>query len=79
MRITAKDKLDRQIRRLSAATMFAITFSISLYFGLSLGQSIAWLCNPIPLSRRLLTARKGRRTKCATNTGTLCKFSHFSA
>ena len=41
MRIPAKHKLDRQIRRLSAATMFAIAFSVSLYFGLSLGQSFA--------------------------------------
>jgi predicted methyltransferase len=39
--IPAKHKLDRQIRRLAAATMFAIAVSVGLYFGLSLGQSFA--------------------------------------
>jgi predicted methyltransferase len=41
MQIPAKHKLDRQIRRLSAATMFAIAVYAGLYFGLSLGQSFA--------------------------------------
>ena len=41
MQIPAKHRLDRQIRRVSAPTMFAIAFFISLYFGLSLGQSFA--------------------------------------
>src|ERR1700731_2239792 len=39
MQLPAKHKLDRQIRRLSAATMLAIAFFASLCFGLSLGQS----------------------------------------
>jgi predicted methyltransferase len=41
MQLPAKHKLDRPIRRLSAAMMFAIAVSVSLYFGLSLGQSFA--------------------------------------
>jgi predicted methyltransferase len=41
MQIPAKHKLDQQIRRLSAATMFAIAVSVGLYFGLSRGQSLA--------------------------------------
>jgi predicted methyltransferase len=41
MQIPAKHKLKRQIRRLFAETMFAIAFSVSLYFGLSLAQSFA--------------------------------------
>jgi predicted methyltransferase len=39
MQIPSKHKLDRHW--LSAATMFAIAVSVSLYFGLRLGQSIA--------------------------------------
>jgi predicted methyltransferase len=41
MQIPAKPMLNWEIRRLSAATMFAITFSVGLHFGLSLGQSFA--------------------------------------
>jgi len=41
MQVPAKYKLARQIRRLSGATMVAIAFSVSLCFGLSLGQSFA--------------------------------------
>jgi predicted methyltransferase len=41
MQLPAKHKLDRPIRRLSAAMMFAIAVSVSLYFGLSPGQSFA--------------------------------------
>ena len=41
MQLPAKHKLDRPIRRLSAAMMFAIAVSVSLYFGLSLGKSFA--------------------------------------
>jgi predicted methyltransferase len=48
MQIPPKHKLDRRIRRLSAATMFAIAFSVGLYFGLSLGQSFAVTLQPDP-------------------------------
>ncbi|MGH6850589.1 MAG: class I SAM-dependent methyltransferase [Methylocella sp.] len=41
MQIPAKHKLDRQVRCRSAATMYAIAISLSLYFGLSLVQPIA--------------------------------------
>jgi predicted methyltransferase len=41
MQIPAKHKLNRHIRHLSGATMFAIAFFVSLYFGLSPGQSFA--------------------------------------
>ena len=41
MQIPAKHELERQIRRLAAATIFAIAFFVSLYFSLSLGQSFA--------------------------------------
>jgi predicted methyltransferase len=40
-KIPAKHKLNRQNRRLFAATSFATALSVSLYFGLSLGQSFA--------------------------------------
>jgi predicted methyltransferase len=39
LQIPAKHKLSRQTRRLSAASTFAIAFSVGLYFGLNLGQS----------------------------------------
>src|ERR1700730_12279921 len=39
MQIPEKHKLNRRIRRLSGATMFAIAVSVGLYFGLSPGQS----------------------------------------
>jgi predicted methyltransferase len=39
MQIPVKHKLNPQIRHLSGATMFAIAFFVSLYFGLSPGQS----------------------------------------
>jgi predicted methyltransferase len=49
MQVPAKHKLDRQIRRRSAATMCAITVSVGLYFGLSPGQSFtAALQQPDP-------------------------------
>jgi predicted methyltransferase len=49
MLIPAKHKLNRRIRRLSAATLFAIAFTVSLYFGLSPGQSFtAALQQPDP-------------------------------
>jgi predicted methyltransferase len=55
MLIPAKHKLDRQIRRPSAATMFAIAFSVSLYVGLSLGQSFtAALQQPDPALAALI-------------------------
>jgi predicted methyltransferase len=41
MQIPVKYKLNPQIRRLTGATMFAIAFFVSLYFGLSPGQSFA--------------------------------------
>jgi predicted methyltransferase len=41
MQIPAKHKLDRKIRRRSAAMMFAIAVSVGLYFGLSLVQPFA--------------------------------------
>ena len=41
MQIPAKHKLDRQVRCWSAATMYVIAISLSLYFGLSLGQPFA--------------------------------------
>ena len=41
MQIPVKHKLNRHIRHLSAATMFAIAFFVSLYLGLSPGQSFA--------------------------------------
>jgi len=40
-KIPAKHKLSRQIRRLFAATTSATALSVSLYFGLSLGQPFA--------------------------------------
>ncbi len=36
-----RHNLNREIRRLPAATMFAVAVSVGLYFGLSLGQSFA--------------------------------------
>ncbi len=49
MLIPAKHKLNRRIHRLSAATLFAIAFTVSLYFGLSPGQSFtAALQQPDP-------------------------------
>jgi predicted methyltransferase len=49
MLIPAKHKANRRIRRLSAATLFAIAFTVSLYFGLSRGQSFtAALQQPDP-------------------------------
>jgi predicted methyltransferase len=66
MQTPAKHKLDRQIRRLSAPTMFAIAFPISLYFGLSLGQSFAVALQPYPALAAMIagpqrsTANKAR-------------------
>src|SRR6202035_3513686 len=49
MQIPEKNKLNRRIRRLSGATMFAIAVSVGLYFGLSPGQSFtAALQQPDP-------------------------------
>jgi predicted methyltransferase len=49
MLIPAKHNPNRRIRRLSAATMFAIAFTVSLYLGLSPGQSFtAALQQPDP-------------------------------
>src|SRR3984893_10744202 len=48
MQIPAKHTLNRQIRRLSAATMFAIAVTVGLYFGLSLGQSFTAALQPDP-------------------------------
>jgi predicted methyltransferase len=41
MKIPAEHKLNRQNRRLFSVTTFATALSVSLYFGLSLGQSFA--------------------------------------
>lgn len=48
MQMPEKHKLNRRIRRLSAATMFTIAVSVGLYFGLSLGQSFAAALQPDP-------------------------------